>query len=213
MYRNYEIHDISILPEVIAHYKLDGFNVTIPYKESVISLLDLLDPDAAAVGAVNCVKVRQGKLVGFNTDIIGFEYVLSGLIDLQKEHKALIFGNGGASRAVKFVLDKHGIPYRVVTRKLSEHNLTYSTLDETHLQAHDLLINTTPVGMFPGVEEVLELPYHAVSDKHIAYDLIYNPEKTRFLAECEKRGARIMNGYNMLIRQAEESLRIFEQDE
>lgn len=207
-YRNFELHDLDALQEIVQHYQLDGFNVTIPYKEKIIPLLDELDEEAKQVGAVNCVVVTQGRMKGYNTDITGFQRSLMNFIP-STEMKALVFGSGGASRAVRYVLEQMGIPCQVVTRNEVLNSITYADLNHKWMQDHNLLINTTPVGMYPDVNEKLPIPYHMVHAGHYAYDLVYNPGKTAFLSACEKQGAHIKNGHEMLIIQAEESYRLF----
>jgi len=207
-YRTIELHGLDALNEVIEHYSLDGFNVTIPYKEKILNYLDEIDPVANEIEAVNCVKVTNGILSGYNTDHIGFERSLISLIHRSKP-SALIFGNGGAARAVKYVLEKLHIPYKVVTRNDTKETLSYIDINEAILTEYTLLINTTPIGMYPSVHEKLPLPYHFLNKSHFAFDLIYNPETTSFLKACQKHGATILNGYDMLIEQAEESFTIF----
>ena len=207
-YRNYELHDLDALPEIIQLHQLNGFNVTIPYKEKVLHYLDLIDETAKKIGAVNCVKVDQGKLKGYNTDIIGFEKSLHAFID-SKEMKALVFGNGGSSKAVKYVLQKLKIPFQSVSRNEIKGSITYSDLTESIFKDYHLLINTTPVGMFPHTQDMLPLPYHFIDENYFAFDLIYNPEKTAFLRRCEDEGAQIKNGYEMLVLQAEAAFSIF----
>lgn len=207
-YRNFELHDLDALREIVAYYKLDGFNVTIPFKEKIIPLLDELDEEAARVGAVNCVVVNNGRLKGYNTDITGFERSLLSFIP-STNMKALVFGSGGASRAVCYVFQKLNMPYQLVTRNELLNSITYADLNQTIFDQYHLLINTTPVGMFPDVNEKLPIPYLMLHHDHYAFDLVYNPEKTAFLAACENQGAHIKNGHDMLVIQAEESYRIF----
>jgi len=209
-YRNFELYDLDALPDIIQLHHLDGFNVTIPYKEKIIPYLDSLDDTASKTGAVNCVKVHLGKLKGYNTDIIGFEKSLLELID-GAEVKALVFGSGGASKAVQYVLSKCHIPYLLVSRNDLLDAITYADLRKEVLDEYALLINTTPVGMFPDIQEKLPLPYHLINASHYAFDLIYNPGKTAFLKRCEVAGAKIKNGYDMLKIQAEASFEIFNQ--
>ena len=152
----------------------------------------------------------NGKLVGFNTDVIGFEKSL--LPKLQSEHKnALILGTGGAAKAVEFVLKKNQIHYTYVSRRRSQNNITYEQLTPSVLEKNKLIINTTPVGMYPKVKEILPLPFEAITPKHFLFDLIYNPPKTLFLRKGEEKGATIQNGYDMLVCQAEESWKIWNQ--
>lgn len=207
-YKSIEVHDLDILNELVEYYQLDGFNVTIPYKERIIQLLDTIDPVAKKIGAVNCVKVRNSKLTGYNTDVIGFEKSLLTLLN-DEPVSALIFGSGGSSKAVAYVLNMLHIPFQIVSRNELLHSITYADIDEQTLRTNRLLINTTPVGMFPNVDEKLPLPYQFLNEHTIAFDLIYNPEKTFFLKAVEHAGGRIKNGYDMLILQAEASYEIF----
>jgi shikimate dehydrogenase len=210
-YKNIELHDLEALQELITLYQLDGFNVTIPYKEKIRKYLHEIDAEATQIGAVNCVKVSDGKCYGYNTDHIGFEKSLHKWLIHDKQMKALVFGTGGASLAVAYVLRKKQIPYVVVSRNEVKDGITYGDLNEAVLNEHHLLINTTPMGMYPDNQARLPIPYHLIGQSHFAYDLIYNPEKTSFLLACEQQGASIKNGYDMLIEQAEASFNIFHQ--
>jgi len=208
-YENFQLADITGLSNLINdNFDLEGLNVTIPYKESVLSYLHEKSELVRETGACNCIKLVNGKLIGFNTDVIGFE---ASLLDkLQPYHKnALIFGTGGAAKAVEFVLKKNHIPFTYVSRKRSKNNITYEQLTPTVLQENKLIINTTPVGMFPNTGEVLPLPFEGVTPQHFVFDLIYNPAKTLLLEKAEERGATIQNGFEMLIGQAEESWKIW----
>ncbi len=186
---------------------LVGLNVTIPYKELVIPFLDELTGDAEAIQAVNTIHFKEGRLVGYNTDVYGFEMSLRPFLEEQTHTDALILGSGGASKAVKFVLDKLGIRYQVVSRKGP---LSYKTLTRELVESHTLIINTTPLGMSPKLKEKPRIPYDALGEKHLLYDCIYNPEKTLFLKTGEQNGARIKNGLEMLQLQAEKSWEIWE---
>ncbi len=208
-YENFQLATITELPKTIEdHPDLEGLNVTIPYKESVLSFLDEKNELVVETGACNCIKIVNGKLVGFNTDVMGFEKSL--LPKLQSEHNnALILGTGGAAKAVEFVLKKNQIHYTYVSRRRSQNNITYEQLTPSVLDKNKLIINTTPVGMYPKVKEILPLPFEAITPKHFLFDLIYNPPKTLFLRKGEERGATIQNGYEMLVCQAEESWKIW----
>jgi shikimate dehydrogenase len=202
-YDLFPIASIDDLPALIRETSgLAGLNVTIPYKQVVMPLLDELDPMAAAVGAVNTVVFRNGRSIGYNTDVEGFRSTLLPLLGKDRP-RALVLGSGGACRAVVFVLRELGIRFRVVSRSRERGDLTWDMLDPTVLKVCPLVINTTPVGMFPAVEEAPELPYAAIGDRHLLIDLIYNPEETRFLREGRTRGARTVNGTHMLRAQAE----------
>lgn len=206
-YDIFDLNEISEVENLFQNPNLKGCNVTIPYKEQIIPFLDEMDTDAEKIGAVNCIRIQKGIKKGFNTDAVGFEKSIQPL--LKSEHKnALILGDGGAAKAVKFVLDKLNIPFKTVTRS---GNFTYSHLNSEIIQNHQIIINCTPVGTFPNIENAPEIPYEFLSDKHLLYDLIYNPEKTKFLELGEKNGAQIKNGYEMLVLQAEKSWEIWNQ--
>jgi shikimate dehydrogenase len=211
-YENFSLTNIDNLKTILSQNKVDGFNVTIPYKESIIHLLDDIDSEAKIVGAVNCVKISNNQLIGYNTDIIGFEKsFLSFISAIQTPKKALVFGTGGANKAVVHILKKHQIPFLQVSRNEILNGITYSDIDEKTMQEYSILINTTPVGMYPKIEEVLPIPYHLITDKHFVFDLVYNPEKSKLLSIAENQGAQIKNGLEMLHIQAEEAWKIFEE--
>jgi shikimate dehydrogenase len=212
VYENFQLDNINHLSKVLnEHPELEGINVTIPYKESVLQFLNDSNEIVKQIGACNCIKIKNRKLVGYNTDVFGFEKSLES--KLQSHHaKALILGTGGAAKAVEFVMKKKNISYQYVSRK-SENGLKYDQVTEDLIKRNTLILNTTPVGMYPHVDEIPPLPYNAITNRHLLFDLIYNPEKTLFLKEGEKRGAIIQNGYDMLIYQAEESWRIWNSDE
>ncbi len=213
VYKNFEIDTLNKLLPLIENHQLKGFNVTLPYKEKIIPYLTELDDSAAIVGAVNCVKVRANKRIGYNTDIAGFEKSLSHLFAQHSlnmhDYKALVFGTGGASKAVCHVLQKYQIPYLIVSRTPLFNSISYLDINQTLLSSHRLLINTTPVGMYPLIDECLPLPYQFITPQHIAYDLIYNPAKTTFLVQCEQRTPFVKNGLEMLEIQAELSYKLF----
>lgn len=200
-YRLYELEDIGLLPTLMADYRLDGFNVTIPYKESIIPYLDELTTEAREVGAVNCVMLSDGKLVGHNTDITGIEASLHWL-DLEDRCKALVLGTGGASKAVQYVLRKLGIEHTIVSRENSRGDVTYDELSHEVVASHHLIINTTPLGMHPNVESSPEIDYTAITSSHRAFDLVYNPATTEFLRRAKEQGAMTMGGIMMLQTQA-----------
>ena len=186
-----------------------GLNVTIPYKEQVIPFLDELSDEAFEINAVNTIKITDGRKVGYNTDVYGFEMSLKSLLGNSKIENALILGTGGASKAIKFVLNKLNINFTFVSR--SPKHLMYSQLTENIIAENKLIINTTPLGMYPKVEKCPNLPYAALSEKHFLFDLVYNPEKTLFLKMGDSYKCRTMNGYEMLILQAEKSWEIWNQ--
>ncbi len=206
-YNNYAIQDIEELPNLLMQEKLDGLNVTIPFKEKVIPYLDEIDPIAKEVGAVNCIKIRNCKLIGFNTDVIGFKESLLSFID--KPVNTLVFGTGGASKAISYVLSKNNFNVQLVSRNETLNSITYNDLDRFIIESHQLIINTTPVGTYPNIDDCIRIPYKWINETHYVYDLIYNPVKTKFLEFCEAEGAHIKNGYDMLVIQAEESYKIF----
>jgi shikimate dehydrogenase len=190
---------------------LRGLSVTIPYKEQVHPWLNAIHPDAEAVGAVNCIDIRGGKLTGYNTDIIGFRHSLEPLLQ-PGPVQALILGSGGAARAVAHVLKALGIPFHIVTRRPDSRNaahIPYSALSAEMVSNHRLIINTTPLGMYPLVDACPPIPYEGADPGHIFYDLVYNPAETRFLTEGKNRGAVTKNGLEMLELQAEAAWEIW----
>lgn len=206
-YQNFDIQDISGFKDSILKTKnLAGLNVTIPYKESIIPFLDCLDKKAKKIGAVNTIKfTKKGKLKGYNTDCHGFKKSLKP--HLKKSHKrALILGTGGAGKAIAYVLDELNIKYAFVSRTASKKaTYTYDTLTEKDIKRHRIIINCSPVGTFPNVDAAPNIPYNGVTPKHILFDLIYNPSETVFLKEGKNREATTLNGYDMLVFQAEKA--------
>ncbi|WP_118973491.1 shikimate dehydrogenase family protein [Taibaiella koreensis] len=185
-----------------------GLNVTIPHKETVIPLLDELDGTAKAIGAVNTIRIREGRLKGFNTDTIGFTQSLEPLLQPWHTH-ALVLGTGGSSKAVAYALQQLGIAFTLVSRHTGAGQLCYARLDQAVLDEHKLIINTTPLGMAPDTEHCADIPYNYIGEKHLLYDLVYNPAETLFLQKGKAQGAQIKNGYEMLIAQAEAAWRIW----
>lgn len=212
IYKNFDIPDITHFPQIIKKNKsLKGLNVTIPYKEEVIPYLDKLSGKAEETGAVNTIKItKKGKLKGFNTDVYGFE---KSLIPLLKPHhtKALILGTGGASKAVAWVFKKLGIAYQYVSRNPDPQQFSYSDISEEIMQDYTIVVNCTPLGTFPDIENCPELNYNYFSQKHIAFDLVYNPPETQFLQRAKQSGAIVINGLQMLVFQAEKSWKIWNQ--
>ncbi|MBT8177839.1 MAG: shikimate dehydrogenase [Eudoraea sp.] len=208
-YSNYDLADIAEFPALTRENPdLSGLNVTIPYKEAVIPYLEALDPVATAIGAVNTIKFTPEGLIGFNTDAYGFQQALLPL--LKPNHiQALILGTGGASKAVAYVLRKQEISYCYVSRKPQGDQLAYQDLTPSIMKEYTLLINCTPLGTWPDVDAKPAVPYDLMSPKHLLFDLIYNPEKTAFLSEGEKRGTVISNGLKMLESQAEKAWEIW----
>lgn len=212
----FPIKDISELTALIESTPgIKGLSVTIPYKESVLPLLTEIDETALQVGAVNCIKISGSKkniLIGYNTDIFGFEESLKPLLKNHHE-KALIMGSGGAAKAVAFVLNKLGIHFQFVTRAKNElaDYLRYEEVTEQVVLSHTLIVNASPAGMYPEMDTFPEIPYHSISDKHILYDLVYNPLETIFMKRGSRYGARVKNGLEMLYLQAEKSWSIWNQ--
>lgn len=208
-YDLFELNAIDELGGLLRSTKgLRGLNVTIPFKQEIIPLLDELDPTAAVVGAVNTVKLIDGRTIGFNTDVEGFRSTLLPLLKGSKP-RALVLGSGGASRAVAFVLRELGIKFRVVSRSRERGDLSWDLLEPIVVEVSTLIINTTPLGMAPETKAKPELPYSSIGPKHILIDLVYNPERTAFLKAGESRGARTVNGLAMLHAQADASWAIW----
>jgi shikimate dehydrogenase len=217
VYENFEIDSISLFPEVIKNNsEVVGLNVTIPYKEQVIPYLNELDEAAEKVGAVNTVKINrtnQGAwLKGFNTDTYGFEASLKPL--LKPHHKkALILGTGGASKAIKFVLNKLEIDFISASiEELQDKEIRYEDIDEKLMNDRLLIINATPLGTYPKTETFAPIPYEYINEKHLLFDLVYNPEETLFMKKGKKQGATVKNGYEMLLQQALKSYEIWNMD-
>jgi len=209
-FENFPVKTIDDLPKLVStNPELEGLAVTIPYKQAVLRYVNDASNIPNGLSACNCLKISTQKISGFNTDYIGFEKSLTPII--KKDHsKALVLGNGGATASVVFVLKKLGIGYKIVSRKIHNDSLlTYNDLDEKIITESTLIINTTPLGMFPDSRSYPDIPYRFISKQHLLYDLIYNPAKTNFLKKGEERGAVIKNGEEMLILQAEENWRIW----
>lgn len=205
-YANYDVDNSTEIPKIIANTKgLVGLNVTIPYKETVIPYLDKISKNAKKIGAVNCITIsKKKKLKGYNTDYFGFKKALKPL--LKNHHKkALILGTGGASKAIAFALKKLNIEFDFVSRKPSEYEMSYDEVDAAAFKEYQIIINTTPLGTFPNVTDLPKLDYSLFTSKHIAFDLVYNPEETAFLKKARKAGAVTKNGHEMLIFQAEKA--------
>jgi shikimate dehydrogenase len=209
IYDNYPLEDIGDLSAVIAENpELEGINVTIPHKQAVISCLHDMSEVVKETGACNCIRIRHKRLEGFNTDVIGFDVSLS--THLSAEHtKALVLGTGGASKAVCYVLNKRGISWLQVSRNPVGKMIHYNDISHEILSEYLLVINTTPLGMYPNVDDCPPLPYEAITGHHYLFDLVYNPSVTLFLQKGKERGAIVENGYSMLEIQAEESWKIW----
>jgi shikimate dehydrogenase len=221
-YNLFSIDSIEKLPDILRgpQKRFLGLNVTIPYKTAVLPFLDALDADAAAIGAVNCIKIKWEKnsdtphLTGYNTDVFGFEKSLLNLLggSVPKDLKGLILGTGGAAKAVDFVLKKHKIPFQYVSRTGSGDILSYEDLNENIISTHQLIVNTTPLGMSPNIDGCPALPFQWIDNQHFILDLVYNPETTRLMELAKNRGAQVKNGLEMLIEQAEQGWRIWNED-
>ncbi len=212
-YEHFPLDTIEELPNLLmANPHLQGLNVTVPYKQGVKSYLNTMSGEAFDIGAVNTIKItriqRDPWLKGFNTDFHGFHASLEPLLKT-KPTESLILGSGGSSLAVKYVLQKLEVPYWVVSRKNAPGMLTYEELTEEIINRCQLIINTTPLGMYPDTSSCPPIPYNGIDQNHVLFDLVYNPSVTQFLAEGEKRGASIKNGYEMLKEQAEKSWTIW----
>lgn len=215
-YINLEVNDLSNIREFIFTKQINGFNVTIPYKQEIMQHLDFVHPDALSIGAVNVVNVikidNRMALIGYNTDVIGFRETLLPL--LKPEHtKALILGNGGAARSVMYVLQQLHIENTLVTRNASENTMTYEQITPEIISEFKLIVNTTPVGQFPNDSECLPLPFEAFTAQHLVYDLIYNPPQTEFLKRAAAQGTTTLSGLPMLHRQADEAWNIFQSEQ
>ena len=209
-YQNFDIATINDFKTILKNNPtLLGLNVTIPYKESIIPFLDELSDNAQKIGAVNTISIdNTGKLTGDNTDFFGFAASIKPL--LKNHHqKALILGTGGASKAVCFGLKSLGITTQLVSRNTSENTISYTDVTETHFKDYQIIINCTPLGTSPNTDLFPNIPYQYFTSNHLAFDLIYNPEKTVFLQKAESHGAVIKNGYEMLVLQAEKAWEIW----
>ena len=209
-YKPFSLTNISEYEDLVrSHPALAGLNVTIPYKKAVIPYLHELDNTATEIGAVNCISFKNGRSKGFNTDIIGFK---NSLLPLLHPHhtRALILGTGGASLAVAFALKQLGITFNKVSRNKTKEGFTYEEITPQIIDQYKLIINTTPLGTYPGIEDAPHIPYKYIGKEHLLYDLIYNPEVTKFLALGKANGAMIKNGLEMLHLQAEASWEIWQ---
>jgi shikimate dehydrogenase len=207
----YPIQTIDDFPTLLQRNPtLKGLSVTIPYKEQVLKFITEFSEEVNYIGAVNSIKIEGDKLMGYNTDIVGFER--SFIKQLKPTHrKALILGTGGASKAVQYVLEKLNIEFLIVTRnnELKDGQINYKMIDEKIMHDYTVIINSSPVGTFPNEKSCPDIPYHLLTSGHYLFDLVYNPLKTLFLQKGEKKKASIHNGYEMLVIQAEESWRIW----
>ena len=206
-YENFEIPSIDDLPEIIDRYpNLRGLNVTNPYKEKVIPFLDSISPEARAIGAVNVIRVTHQKnktlLKGYNSDVIGFTQSIEPMIDPKWHKKALILGTGGASKAINYGLKSLGIEPVFVSRYERPDTIQYQSITPDVVREYNVIVNCTPLGMYPNTDECPNLPYEAMDQHTILYDLIYNPDQTLFMRNGAKYGAEVKNGLEMLLLQA-----------
>lgn len=210
-YKTYPMEHVSSLKDLlIRHPFLYGLNVTIPHKKTVLAMLDSFDEVVEKTGSCNCIKIENGSLAGYNTDVIGFEKSLVPLLS-SHHNKALVLGTGGSAAAVCFVLAKLGIDYLSASRNDKQvDSIAYNAIIPDLIASHPLIINTTPLGMFPHINDCPAIEYESLSSRHLLFDLIYNPAETLFLKKGKERGATIKNGEEMLVIQAEESWKIWE---
>lgn len=204
---NFDIEKLESIKDILIQYPdLQGFTTTHPYKKAIFQYLSYVDENAEQIGAVNVVKIdSERKLTGYNTDYIGFQGLLEEATDGKNIQKAYVCGTGGASEAVKFVLKRKNLHFDVLSRK----NDSYQILKKNGFHDNELIINATPVGMFPNSDEMLDLPYETANNTNVFIDLIYNPEETMFMREAKKYGASAFNGLKMLTLQAEAAWRIW----
>ncbi len=208
-YNLFPLASITELPALLAATEgLCGLNVTIPYKEQVLPYLDAVDQVVAEIGACNCLRIDDGKITGFNTDVVGFRESLMPQL-LPHHDSALVLGTGGAAKAVCYVLKQMHIPYILVSRHGSPAAVSYDSLSASDIAGNKLIINTTPLGTYPDVQSRPAIPYEGITSQHYLFDLVYNPPVTAFLEEGIRRGAVVKNGGDMLALQAEESWRIW----
>ena len=214
-YFNFELNDIGELMTIFSEYpNLDGLNVTMPYKEKVIPFMDQLDETAEMVGAVNVIKIIKGtsagviKLVGYNTDFLGFKNSIEPLLTSEMD-KALVLGTGGSSKAVKAGLESLGLSVDFVSRRKTATTITYEELTKQMINAHKVIVNTTPLGTYPNTDVCPDIPYRFLTSSHLCYDLVYNPSETMFMKNSAAAGAVVKNGLEMLLLQAFESYRIW----
>lgn len=207
-YENYALPEIEGLINILKIANLEGLNITIPYKEAVIPFLNHQSEVVKQIGACNCISIKNGELFGNNTDVIGFEETFAPA--LQPHHqKALVLGTGGAAKAVQYILTQRNIEYLKVSRTAGIGQITYLDLNQDLLAEYTIIINTTPLGMYPNVNNCPPIPYEYIGANHYLYDLVYNPSVSQFLANGKERGAIVENGTKMLEIQAEESWKIW----
>ena len=204
-YNIIDLENLDNIKNIFETEHLKGLNVTIPYKEKIIPFIDELSDEAKEIGAINCISIENGKTKGYNTDAFGFEKTL--LLHKKEHHKtAIILGNGGAAKAVQYVLKKNQIPYITVSRTTE---INYENLSENLVKENLIIIQCTPVGTFPNIEESVSFPFDGITENHLIIDLIYNPEYTKFIRNCAEKGAKTANGLYMLEQQAEKAWEIW----
>ncbi len=208
-YELFELAEISEVENLVKKDGLQGFNITIPYKQEIIPYLDEIDKSASEVGAVNVVKIVEGKLHGYNSDYFGFKQSLEMWLPDEHDMKALVLGTGGAAKAVMAALDALNIDFQIVSRVSKEGVLSYDEITAEQIDNHHLIINTTPLGMSPNVDSAPDIDYSKLTPEHFLYDLVYNPETTQFMALSERQGCKTKNGLEMLHLQAEKSWEIW----
>jgi len=207
-YENFEISSIDQFRNG-PWINVDGLNVTIPYKESIIPYLDDLDISAKNIGAVNCIQFKNGKMIGHNTDAFGFKQLIKPFFESHHE-RAIILGTGGASKAVNFVLEELGVSVIFISRNPQKKNeFSYDEMNENMISFNGIIVNTTPVGTFPNINEAPGIPYQYLTSRHLVIDLVYNPKETLFMKKAKEKGATVINGETMLHQQAEKSWEIW----
>jgi shikimate dehydrogenase len=208
VYINFDIKKIEEFKTIVTENNISGLNITIPYKESIINQLDYVDPTAKEIGAVNTIKFHNNILSGYNTDYLGFYTSIKNIVN--SNTKALILGTGGASKAIAYTLKILKIKYLFVSRsKKNKNYINYNEISKEIINKHNLIINCTPLGTFPEINQIPQIPISLITNRHIVYDLIYNPSKSLLLKKSEENGAKIINGYQMLENQAMESWKIW----
>ena len=207
-YHNFPLESLNDFKSLIRKFDLSGLNVTIPYKEAIIPFLDEISDEAKTIGAVNTIQFKKGKLIGHNTDHIGFHNSIKPFLENTMD-RALILGTGGASKAVVYSLKQIGIQCLCISRCPSDNQFSYDDLNEFVIKHHLLVVNTTPLGTSPNISECPPIPYQFISEKHLLVDLVYNPEETLFLKKGKEKRAKILNGKSMLVHQAEAAWKIW----
>ncbi len=207
-YDNFPLKSVEEFKTLVKNNSFSGINVTIPYKVSIIPLLDELSEEVQSIGAVNTIQFKDDKLIGYNTDYIGFHNSIKPFLKNTME-QALILGTGGASKAIVYALEKIGVKCLCVSRSPKENQLNYEELNEFVLKHHLLIVNTTPLGTSPNINECPDIPYQYITENHLLVDLVYNPAETLFLKKGKEKRATILNGKSMLVHQAEEAWKIW----